>query len=71
MNIKRIVFDKYKKEVLRFTEGTEVRLSFYFGEENWHLQLKKNATKHELRDCFLNLAKLIEESDKELKEIDK
>ncbi len=57
-------FTKFGVDVAtRYDETESNRLSFYFKDgENWHFEVKKNATKEELLSCLLGTAELIKKS---------
>ena len=62
MKIKQRFFNEHHQQIrLPLDDSDEVRLSFYFEDgDNWHFQLKLNASKMELRDALLGISNLID-----------
>ena len=63
MIIDRQLFNGQGKKIdAGFSDSDEIRLSFYFDDgDNWHIQLKRNTSKRELRDELLKLSNSIDE----------
>lgn len=63
MNIEKTLFDKHGREIgYLLSDSDEIRLSFSFEDGDiWHVQLKRNSSKRELRDELLRLSNLIDE----------
>lgn len=62
MKIKRTGCDLYGRPIeMAGRREEEVRLSFIFDDgDNWHFQLKNNATKAELKEALSGVVKLID-----------
>ncbi len=61
MIIQKLSLGKSGREVVDGKpDHKETRVSFYFDDgDNWHFQLKRNASKRELKNALLGVAKLI------------